>query len=224
MKKLIIFKLSTQFTSACCVILLTLLTSNCAYLQERYGEECKSRAYIHAGLPEFISQRFHRNSPVRLAIIPFSVPANLSTQNLNTPGLDQLLAWDVQLELVSSQALPIVEVLNRPDWPGKKEEFFTGNFGAIAQAKEAAYDLVLVGYLEPMRSVDQMLAYSKIIEVESGITIWSGRSTVYTRRYEMDQVGNFIGLEEERPDRVYIGAMTHDMAKCIVKGINSLPN
>src|SRR4051812_36516187 len=117
---------------------------SCSFLYNRYAESCNSHAYLQRGLYAYINSRYHYNSPVRMAIIPFSVPANISADNSERPGLGNELAWKIHAQLLATGQIPIVEVLNRQDWPNKKEEFFTGNFGAIAMAREAGYDLLMV--------------------------------------------------------------------------------
>lgn len=201
---------------------VALTLNGCSYLHTRYGETCNSRAYIQRDLEQFISARFHSKAPVRLAVIPFTVPANLTAKR-NTPGLQNELAWKVHQELASKNRLPIVEVFNRQDWPQKAEEFFTGNFGAISFSREAGYDLVLVGYLENFKSLDTMVAHTKIIEVESGMTVWYGKTTAHSRRPDFNQIESRLWLEDKRPDLIYSGPLVDDLARCIVNGVTSEP-
>ena len=152
-----------------------------------------------------------------MAVIPFSVPANLSTHTPEFPGLDRQLAERVHGELADSQRIPVVEVLNRQDWPGKKEEFFTGNFGAIAQAREAGYDIVFIGYLERSKSLDTLSAYSKVIEVESGITLFYGRSEVHSNRQASQDARARLGFDSYRSDKVFDQEMIDSLSRCMVK-------
>ncbi|MCB0340129.1 MAG: hypothetical protein KDD53_11020, partial [Bdellovibrionales bacterium] len=126
-------------------------------------------------LNEYISKRFPLKAPVRMAVIPFSVPANLSGYSDEHPSVGSKLAWKIHSLLLTTGRVPIVEVFNRQDWPGKKEEFFVGNFGAISNALEAEYDLVLIGYVEPLSTSHGMTIYSKVIDVDGGITVFYGR-------------------------------------------------
>lgn len=184
-----------------------------------YDLECKNRAYSRMVLADFLSTRFHSHAPVRLAVMPFSVPANLSAYNSERPGLGNQLAWDARAELVRAQAAPIVEVLNRYDWPGKKDEFFTGNYSALATAREAGYDLVLIGYLEPMHSLNEMVLYSKLIEVESGITVWNGQSTVSRATSLWGHTKEFLDLERRVPSSMQFEPMLELIVRCMVQGI-----
>lgn len=155
-------------------------------------------------------------SPVRVAVVPYSVPANISAIDNERPGLGNQLAWIIHRELINWGKVPIVEVLNRPDWPGKKEEFHTGNFGAIAAAREAGYDFVLVGYLDPQRSLDTATAYSKLIDVENGVTVYYGYATAMTRRPEMRDWSASLGLSKSRPDLQNIGELYDKLGWCVV--------
>ena len=197
-------------------LLLGFSATGCAYIHGRYGEHCNSRAYTKTILTDYINSRYVSGSPVRMAIIPFSVPANLAYRDQERPGLGNQLAWSVQAEMLRSGAVPIVEVLNRMDWPGKKEEFYTGNFGAIEMARDAGYDLALVGNVEPVRSTADLIASVKILDVESGVTVWYGDVHAMTWREDADTVEDWAMLIDRQPNRLYFNVLTDKLAKCIV--------
>lgn len=184
-------------------------------IQRRYGESCNSRAYIQTPLADYINKRFEPGSRVRLAVIPFSVPANLAAQSDEQPGLGIDLAQRVQSELLQTGVIPIVELLNREDWPGKKDEFAHGNFGAIQTARDAGYDLVLVGSISPMSSMDVLAAQTKVIEVEGGVTAWYGETTVSSNRSYFNSIGADWGMAHKRPDKIYIEESVDRLARCI---------
>ena len=214
------------------VILLTLtlaltLTSGltgCSYISRHYVTPCKNRAYITMSVPDYIKQRFHKNSPVRMAIIPYTVPANLSFKSTEHQGLGVELAWKVQQEILPTQIVPISEIFNRTDWPGKKDEFYTGNYGALSLARDAGYDLILVGDVQPTKSIDTMSARAKIIEVESGITVYYGEATVVTTRHEIEKTVTTFWLSptEHKPSAQYISALNDGIGRCIVHGIKEV--
>lgn len=216
---------TTDKSRSAYVIILTLvlvfLASGCSYIHAQLGETCNSRAHVQMILADYLSRRFASHSPVRLAIIPFSVPANLSGYNNELPGTGDQLAWKIHNEWLQNATVPIVEILNRQDWPRKKEEFFTGNFGAIAMAREAGYDLVQVGLVENLRSTDALTVHSKIIEVESGITVWYATSTVVTRRPELQSAAAMTGLLDRHPSRLYTPEMIDEAAVCLIKSATS---
>jgi hypothetical protein len=152
---------------------------------------------------------------VRVGVIPFDVPANLSARSGQMTGLGNQLAWAVHRQLLASEVFPILEVFNREDWPRKKEQFFTGNFGALQLAKEAGYDIIVVGYLEPITRLDTWVVHTKIIEVDSGTTIWYGSSQVYTNRADMHEVSSFVGLTDRRPDIYWNDKLLGTVTECI---------
>ncbi len=159
------------------------------------------------------------DAQVRMAVIPFSIPANLSNQGSERPGMGENLARMIHSQLLAHGEVPIVEVFNRKDWPSKKEEFFTGNFGAISISREAGYDLVMVGMIETMHGIDSITAYSKVIEPESGTTLWYGETTVSTRQKEWDRWLDNSWLKNRRPDQLYLDPMANRLAECIVKDV-----
>ncbi len=215
---------STFLVSIFLAILMTsvsILGSGCSLINDRYGETCKTRAYTRTILSDYVSTRFVSGSPVRMAIIPFSSPANISMNSIERPGVGNELAWNVHARMLGTDTVPIVEMLNRQDWPGKKEEFFTGNFRAIEYARAAGYDLVMVGAVDEMRSLDSVSAYTKVIDTEAGITVWYGKTDVNTRRDDLNEFTSTIGLTKKRPDLLYTDDLYNKLAKCIVKAVTS---
>lgn len=198
-------------------LIVTLFVANgCSVIHDRYGETCNSRAYMQTTLEDFLSTRFQSTAPVRFGVIPFSAPANIAPEGIMRVGAGNQVAWGVQSNLLSTGVVPIVEVFNRQDWPGKKEEFFTGNFGAIDFAREAQYDLVMVGYIEPARSAESVSALTKLIDVDSGVTIWYGRTEATTRRPTFHQAEDLLMIRDRHPSRVYSNVLYDELARCIV--------
>jgi hypothetical protein len=201
----------------------SLFTAGCAYLGNHVGEWCNTRAYVRTDLASYIDQRFTPKSPVRVGIIPFEVPANFSARSAQMPGLGNQLAWAVHRDLLATETFPIIEVFNREDWPRKKEQFFTGNFGALQIARDAEYDLIVVGYLEPITRLDTWNVHTKVIEVASGTTLWYGSSKVYTNRADMHEVSSFVGLTDRRPDIMWNDKLLDTVAECIARDMTTDP-
>jgi len=199
-----------------------IFAAGCTFTQ-RHKEKCNLRAYLNNDLNNYVSSRFDSNAYVRMAIIPFSTPANLSWQNAQNQGLGKELAWKFQSEFLAAGTIPIVEVMPRDDWPGKREEFWTGNFGALAQSREAGYDFVLVGFVDQMKSLDSMTVHSKIIDSDSGVTVWSGSTTVTTKKSQIDR-GRFGDIFNSRiqPDQLYLEDMVSLAASCTTKEITTV--
>ncbi|NDC38842.1 MAG: hypothetical protein EBZ48_12460 [Proteobacteria bacterium] len=216
-------KQSQSVTFLTRLLALTLLcnATGCAVVARHYAEPCKSRAFIGANLADYISSRFDRKAPVRLAIVPYSVPANLSFANAEHPGLGTEMAWRIQSELLPTGLVPIVEVFNRQDWPAKKDEFFSGNFNALQMARDAGYDLVMVGSIQPQRSMDSFTARTKVIEVDSGTTVFYGESTVTTNRPSWEEARASVWLDKVTPNQLYIPDMLHELGRCIVRSVKS---
>jgi len=206
-------------------IFLTLLSAvsigGCAYFQPRFhvNQNCSSRVYVSSPIGEQISPRNGATHATRLAVIPFAAPSNLAGSSNELPGLGNTLAWRVHAEALASGEFPITEVFNRQDWPGKKEEFFTGNFGAISLAQEAGYDLVLTGFIENLRELNSLTAHTKLIDVSSGITLWYGKSSVRAVEYRDPTVFDSMWRSSEKPAELYTASIADDLGRCVVQGI-----
>lgn len=199
--------------------------SSCSWVARQtydyVGEECKTRAHIDNSLPDFLSQRFGSKSQARLGIIPFTVPANFSAWGEGRPDWGYELAVMTHQELLAAREIPVIEVLDRRDWPGKAEEFYAGNFGALQLARNAGYDLVMVGVLEPLRSANSLAVSSKIIDTASGITVWYATTEAFTYRPEIERSAAYINLTPKRPDLAYTPEMAREIARCIAVGVSS---
>lgn len=193
--------------------------SDIASSSSNYGS--KTHAYVKTALHDYLSQRYSAltasAAPIRVAVVPFTTPANFSGFGSSTPNIGLELATQLQAQLLRCSKLPIVEVLNRADWPGKREEFFTGNFGAISQAREAGYDLIILGLVENQRSLDQLVTYTKVIEADAGITLWYGRTAAMISKPQFSSPWHFIGLDQRRPDLLYSAELLEKSVSCITE-------
>jgi len=199
-------------------VLTVVAFTACSTLNLQQEEVCNSHAHIRVPLDEFVNQRFPTGIPVRLGIIPFATPVNLAAQSDRQPGAGKQLARYLQREFLSSQtSANIVEVMDRSDWPGQAEQFFHGNFNAISMARDAGFDLVLVGVIESPRSIDAVSAFSKLIEVESGITVWNGRSEASTNANVRSRSGisSWWAGDEQRYPRTNL--LLESLAFCITQ-------
>jgi len=199
-----------------CLGVISLTLTSCAYLQRAVVDDCKNRAFVGTPLKEFVTSRFHEADAVRLGIVPFSSAANIS------PEVGRTLAYRVHQEMLPAGDVPIIEVFNREDWPGKKEEFYSGNFGAISIAREAGYDLVLVGMVAPLTRLDSMSADVKIIEVESGTTVYYGRASFSTNSASIDAGLDSIWLTKRQPSALVMPMVIDKLARCIVHGVRKV--
>ncbi|MCB0319408.1 MAG: hypothetical protein KDD60_00700 [Bdellovibrionales bacterium] len=180
-------------------------------------DTCNSRAYLRTPLESFIKQRFPYGAPIRLGIIPFATPANFAAHGDELPGIGQELARHLQREFLSHGAVTITEILPRSDWPGQREEFYHGNFRSIAMAHDAGFDLVLVGIVEPPNSLDSLSAHAKLIEVEGGITIWNGSSTVGTNRRTLNNQTPNNWWATYTPNDLQTNLLIEKLAQCLVQ-------
>lgn len=213
----------TSSLTALCVKTLTFVLAltfqSCSLIEKPFQESCHSHAFAQAILEDYIATRYIPNAPVRMAVVPASVPANMSFYSNEQPGIGNRLTWKIHQEVLNWAKVPIVEVLNRQDWPGKKEEFYTGNFGALRFAREAGYDLVLVTSVEPQHQLDSVTALSKVIDAESGVTVYYGKTTVTTNRKMLENLGAPVGLTTRNPTAIYQNELFEKLGQCIVKDI-----
>ncbi len=208
---------SVRTSSPSRVILLALacFVSSCSYLGDQVGEMCNTRAWIRTDLESYIYQHFKQGHQARVGVIPFAAGAIISDRYDGQVGLGTQLAWGVQRELLATETFPIVQMLAREDWPGRKAEFFAGNFGSLAFARDAGFDFILVGYIEWPDRLDKWVIDTKLIDVNTSTTVWYGSSTVTTSRPDMLEVSSTLGLTDRRPDQYHMHDIRDAAAACI---------
>ncbi len=165
------------------IVSILLFGTACSVLDTFNGNECKNRASIDIDLKKYVSKRFPKKDLVRFGIMPLSVPANFTAKSLDNPDFGVILAQKLQSYLLPSGLFSTVEIISKPEWPGKKEEFFSNNLTALSIAKNSGLDIVLLGYLAPQTNLKEMTLYTKIIDVRMGITLFYGETTIYNSHF-----------------------------------------
>lgn len=202
-----------KLTFFCAVTFLTLLTA-CSAHKTTISNDCNSRAYIKTDIAAYLSSRFDSKAPVRLAIVPFGVPANLSGWGAESRGLGFQIGMALQGKMLETELAPISELFERR-LANQKLEFFKGNHEVIDVARQANFDLVLVGLMDELRSNNTISAYSKLIDTSSGITLWYGRTTS-----RVSETGHEFNLRKlnvfDRVDYTHDwGRMVEELTSCI---------
>lgn len=211
---------SYKLTQILLFLSLTFVLSACSVQNwsDRY-ESCKSRAYTNASVEDYIRTRFHSQNMIRAAVIPFDVPEIFARSGNESENYGQVLAQKFHQELLRAGTVGIVELFARDTWPGKREEFFSGNYGAIELARNAGYDLVIVGYLDPLNDDRTLSLQTKIIDVSTNATVWYGQTEVESKDRAWKSVFSRARLLKQRPDRFVFPDRTDALINCTVAQI-----
>ncbi len=179
------------------------------------------RTYVNAGLIDYLSARYNPVNMSRLAIVPFNVPESFAPSGNQTRHFGRDIALSFYQEIVGSGELGIVELFNRDRWPGKRAEFNTGNYYAIESARNAGYDMVLVGYLEDIVNETDLTLLTKLIDTSNGVTLWYGRTVTYSsaRPIRRSLAEYSFGFVRDRPDAFAFKERVEEMARCTVDSI-----
>ncbi len=182
---------------------------------------CKTHTYINLVLGDYVKQRFHSQEMMRLAIVPFDVPETFAPPGNESVHYGRELARNFQQELHKVGGVPIVELLNRDRWPGKRADFFSGNYQAVSIARAAGYDFVLVGYLDEIKDANTLSVYVKLIDTQNQITIWHDRTDVVSHARDNRKGMSRVGLAKERPELFNFPERTELLAECTVHAIHN---
>ncbi len=204
--------------SSVLTLALLLVSSGCGLVDipAPNAMECKIRTYIETSVGDYVSDRYGKTLPVRVAVIPFDVPESFAPPGNESLHYGRVLAEKFQQALLQSQAFPIVELFNRDRWPGKRDEFFTGNHQAISLAKAAGYDLVVVGSLADIVNDRDLVLQTKIIDVNTSITLWFGETTATSDSRMLSQHMGSVGMLKHRPDCFYFKERADELASCTI--------
>ncbi len=181
------------------------------------------RTWINTGLTDYLRERYHSLQYIRVAIIPFDVPVTFAPSGSETHHFGRELARNFQAELARTGELSIIELFNFSNWPGKREDFFSGNFQSIQYARDAGYDLVVIGFMEDLQGADEIKILTKIIDVNNGITLWHGETTVYAREHAWAKALVDSRFFPQRPDIFSFPEKSEQFAVCTVDEILNAP-
>lgn len=173
---------------------------------------CKNRASISINLKNYVKKRYKKEKFVRLGIMPISIPENFSARRIDDQDFGEILSHKYQYYLLRSGVFSSVELIQKPEWPGKKEEFFGSNVTAITIARHMGLDFVMLGYLSPKRSIKEMAISSKIIDVNTGVTVFYGETSVENQNYDQDLFSRFFNKKD--PSDFKFGEMTDNLIAC----------
>lgn len=213
------FPLRHTFAVFLSAIILTACAGCTASDFPQVTEDCKYWTYINVGWLDYLKARYNSQPFVRIAIIPFDVQENFAPPGNESLHYGRELARRFQSELQRTQELSIIEVFNQDRWPGKREEFFLGNHRAIQLARDAGYDFVIVGYLDELRNAEEMILFSKVIDTSNGVSVWYGKTMVFSRRRALRDLLADARLADARPELFHFPERAAELASCTVDGI-----
>ncbi len=168
-------------------------------------------------LMDYLNSQDYWQKQSRLGIIPFDVQESFAPAGDDSLHFGRRLARLFRQEIQATGEMPITELFNIDRWPGKRDEFFAGNYRAIQLGREAGYHFVMVGYLEDIVDASSLRLYTKIVDTENGITVWSGRTTVSTNvRWWREELSR-TRVIQDRPDMFRFQERSEMLAECTVK-------
>lgn len=184
-------------------------------------EECKIHTYIEARLEDYLSSQYGTQKVVRMAIMPFDVPETFAPPGNDSVHYGRELARKFQAELARTGKVTIVELFNRDRWPGKRAEFFVDNSGAIELARNAGYDLVVVGYMEELKDDSSINLYTKIIDTANRVSLWNAKTEARTNARQARNALARLRLDKDRPELFDFPVKTELLAHCTVQRITA---
>jgi hypothetical protein len=78
-----------------------------------------------------------------------------------------------------------------------------------------------VGRLDPITSLDSLSATTKLIETESGMTLWFGTTKVQSEARDVNRELSSWWFSTRTPSVIDTNDMKKDLARCIVREIIS---
>ena len=203
-----------KILNSCFLFIFLISFTACAFIDITENETCKNHANINIKLKKYLTDRYKSKNLVRLGIFPFSVPANFTAKSLDKLDYGTMLAQKLQPTLLSLGIFQTAELLDYQEWSGKKEEFFSNNLLAIEIGKNIGLDFIVVGYLAPYNHIEKMTVYSKIIDVNTGMTVFYGETTAYNNYLNERKEKASFGLIEYKPSDFKLDDFTDKLMQC----------
>ncbi len=180
------------------------------------NEGCNIRTYIDLGLSDYVTNRFHSQQKPRFAVVPFEVPETFAPPGNVSQNFGRDMANLFQQQLLQRGELGIIENFDRDRWPGKRAEFFTGNYGAIELARNAGYDFVIVGFMKDIVNESELTLLTRVIDTANSITVWYGETTAFTTEREARRTISRLsrGWVKDRPELFDFPGRTDLLISC----------
>ena len=189
-------------------------------------EECKIRTYVDVGLLDYISSRYHSGQAPRIAIIPFEVPETFAPAGKPSINYGRELAHLFHQELLRGNELSVVEIFDRNNWPGKKAEFFTGDYTALQLARNAGYDFLILGYMEEINNESDITILTRAIDLSNNVTVWYARSTVSSNERVLRRTYSYWSfgfLMKDQPELFAFPERSQLLIRCTVNRLLTPP-
>lgn len=196
------------------------LLSSCSLIKSPLDwQRCKRHTYINLVLTDYLKQRFHSQQMARMAIVPFDVPETFAPAFNDSRNYGRELARNFQAEMNKVGEVSIVELFDRDRWPGKRDDFFKGNYEAVEIARAAGYDFVLIGYLENIKNDSTLELDTKIIDTQNQVTVWSAKTEVESNARGLREDLSQVHLTKKQPELFDFPERTRELVRCTVDGI-----
>ena len=148
--------------------------------------------------------------------MPFWVGETFSANMSKEYDLGDDLARSFQRELIRTEEIPIVEIFHKDRSAIQKGDYRDGNYQALMFARAAGYDLLLLGELLPPTDAGTLVVNTKVINVESGVTLWAGQTTYTSYRREQREMLGKTPLFRSRPELFDFAERIKELAECTV--------
>jgi len=182
-------------------------------------DDCKIRTYTNFGLQSYTSKQFGTHQPVRIAVLPFEVPETFAYHTGTAGSYGAELANRVKAELVRSEEPYIVEYFSEAKWVGKKEDFFDGNYAALNVARNAGYDLIVLGYLTDITPQGLLELQTKIIDTNTAVTIFWARTALDSSPTVFSRAMMDFGYIPQNDSNLRISERSEELVRCTTRSI-----
>ena len=192
------------------------LAGGCSYIPPREQPDCKIQAYIESGVIDFVSTRYRKHLPVRMGVLPFLVPENFAAGMGRKENYALELTRQFQSEIVKTGEISIVELFDFGSWPGRRDDFYSGNYQALQAARMAGYDLLFVGQMEDITNDQDLVMLTKVIDVVNGVTLWHGRTTVASHARKDRRLLSSFEIIKDQPELFSFPQRSEELVRCTI--------
>lgn len=206
------------------VIILTvlaLLLGGCGVWERHLQTSCKTHAFVRVPVADYLQTAFHPAHPTRVVVLPFLTQTNFGSARFGQfpESFGTEVARLVQAKILEQEVIPVVELSMNGPWVASFADLHGGNYAVLEWARAQGYDMVFVGQLEPLVSLDGLTLTGKLIDVTKQVTLWYGRAQLDSRAQALRNVGAGLGVVQRGQHLPEYRRLTELTVDCLVSSV-----
>jgi hypothetical protein len=201
----------------------SLLLSACGLFERHVQTACKSHAYVRVNVEDYLKAAFPPNHGASVVLLPFVAPQNVGIGATRFGQFPESFGTEIariaQGQMLEYGVIPVVSLATQGPRVAPYADMFGGNYEAMEWARTQGYDLVFIGQLEPLSSLESVSITGKLIDVTKQVTLWYGRAKIDSRSQLARDLGASLGLTKRGQQLPEYRRLTELAVSCLMTSV-----